>query len=163
MVRIEFDRLFREEYPKLVALGISVTGDREVARELAQEAMLRAHSNWAMLEGYENPAAWLRRVMSNLLIDHHRSRGTERSALERLAPAVAEATAPAPAPPERAWAELIAPLTPLQRVVATLFYAEDRSVLEIATELDLSPGTVKSTLSKIRRRLRTATNVGGAS
>lgn len=161
MVRIEFDRLFREEYPKLVALGISVTGDREVARELAQEAMLRAHSNWAMLEGYENPPAWLRRVMSNLLIDHHRSRGTERSALERLAPAVGEA--PTTAPPERAWAELIAPLTPLQRVVATLFYAEDRSVLEIATELDLSPGTVKSTLSKIRRRLRTATNVGGAS
>jgi RNA polymerase sigma-70 factor, ECF subfamily len=159
MVKLEFDRVFREEYPKLVALGISVTGDREVARELAQETMLRAHSKWSVLEGYENPPAWLRRVMSNLLIDHHRSRGTERVALERLRPAVAEA----PGPPETAWAELIAPLTPLQRVVATLFYAEDRSVLEIAAELDLSPGTVKSTLSKIRRRLRKATNVGGAS
>lgn len=160
MVRLEYDRLFRDEYPKLVAFGVSVTGDREVARELAQEAMLRAHSHWAALEGYENPGAWLRRVMSNLVIDHHRSRGSERGALERLRPAVATE---APAEPEVAWAELIAPLTPLQRVVATLFYAEDRSVLEIATLLELSPGTVKSTLSKIRRRLRKTTIVGGAS
>lgn len=163
MVRLEFDRLFREEYPKLVALGMSVTGDREVARELAQETMLRAHSNWSALETYENPRAWLRRVMSNLAIDHYRSRGTERVALERLRPAVAEAPPPSPVPPDTAWAELMVPLTPLQRVIATLYYAEDRSVLEIAAELGLSQGTVKSTLAKVRRRLRKATNVGGAS
>ena len=148
---MEFDELFREEYPKLVALGVSMSGDRETARELAQETMIRAHDHWDRLESYEAPQAWLRRVMSNLLIDHHRSRAAERVAVDRLRrrPAAGDEI-----PLPSRWAELIAPLTPLQRVVATLYYGEDLSVDDVADTLDISAGTVKSTLSKVRRRLR---------
>jgi RNA polymerase sigma-70 factor, ECF subfamily len=150
--RADFDALFVEEYPKLVALGVSMTGDREVARELAQETMIRAHARWADLEQYDEPRAWLRRVMSNLLIDHHRLATSERSALERLGSGSASSE-DSPGIPSR-WAELVSPLTVRQRLVATLYYAEDLSVAEIARILDLSPGSVKSTLSKARHRLR---------
>ena len=157
--RADFDALFVEEYPKLVALGVSMSGDREVARELAQETMIRAHARWAQLQEYDEPRAWLRRVMSNLLIDHHRSVASERSALDRLGfgPASSEDRPAA----RLLWVELVRPLTARQRLVATLFYAEDLSVADIARILEVSPGNVKSTLSKARRRLRRHQPGGG--
>lgn len=148
--------MFTQEYPRLVALGVAVAGNREIARELAQETMIRAHGRWLDLERYDDPRAWLRRVMSNLLIDHHRSRTSERSAMERLQRAASDVAAAQADDTERGtpWAELIRPLTPHQGIVATLFYAEDLPVEEIARILEVSAGSVKSTLSKVRRRLR---------
>lgn len=147
-----FDALFVKEYPKLVALGLSMCGDREVARELAQETMIRAHARWADLEQYDEPAAWLRRVMGNLLIDHHRTVTSERSALERIGAAPGSTSEGAGVASR--WTQLIASLTARQQLVATLYYAEDLSVAEIARILDVSTGSVKSTLSKARHRLR---------
>ena len=34
MAAIDFETCFREQYPKLVALGVATCGNREVAREL---------------------------------------------------------------------------------------------------------------------------------
>jgi RNA polymerase sigma-70 factor (ECF subfamily) len=150
-----FEAVFRESYPRLVALGTSMAGDAEVARELAQETMLRAHNRWDELCEYDHPGAWLRRVMSNLLIDHHRSSVAERSAVERIG---ATPTAPESAWTTDAdrWAQLMRPLTPQQRIVVTFFYGEDASVESIASMLDMSTGAVKSTLFKARRRLERA-------
>lgn len=155
VVNVGFEELFLDEYPKLVALGVSMSLDREIARELAQETMIRAHNRWDELESYDEPRAWLRRVMSNLLIDHHRSRTAERSAVKRLERSTS-LEKDGPFGPSR-WAELVAPLTPQQRIVATFYYADDLSVNEIARTLDISQGTVESTLSKVRRRLRQET------
>lgn len=52
--------------------------------------------------------------------------------------------------------QMLAPLPPRQREVATLFYIDDRSVGEIAHILGLNDGTVKSHLSEARASLRTA-------
>ena len=161
-----FDDYFRDCYPGLVAFGASMSGDREVARELAQETMLRAHRRWDELQEYDHPAAWSRRVMSNLLIDRFRSNRAERSAHDRVdVPLVADIDGVAmrgdgDTPVRSAggaverWAELISPLTARQRVIATMYYAEDESVAAIAAALDMSTGAVKSALFKIRRRLR---------
>ena len=43
-----------------------------------------------------------------------------------------------------------------QREVARLFYVDDRSVDDIARQLDVSSGTVKSYLAEARDRLRHA-------
>lgn len=147
---LSFEQLFVDEYPKLVALGLATSGDLELARDLAQETMIRAHARWDELHDYDSPAAWLRRVMSNLLIDHHRSATARRAAMQRLA---ADGSAGTGGEPPTPWADLVAPLTTHQRIVATLYYAEDRAVDDIAEILGISSGTVKSTLAKIRRRL----------
>lgn len=147
----DFEACFRAEYPRLVALGVSMTRNREVARELAQETMLRAHDRWDEVGTYDSPAAWLRRVMANLLIDHHRSRDAERRATDRLRP-VAEAP-PADDRLGEDWATLIEPLPPQQRVIVSLYYGEDRSVDDIADTLEIAVGTVKSALAKARARL----------
>lgn len=167
MVERSYDEYFRECYPQLVALGAAMCGDRELARELAQETMIRAHHRWDEIQHYEHPRAWSKRVMTNLLIDQHRSRTAERSAIGRL-PTTAVADLDGSAlqgdtgddPPRSGtgaverWATLLEPLTVNQRAIATLYYAEDHSIASIADELGMTTGAVKAALFKIRRRLR---------
>lgn len=153
----EFERFFRSEYAGLVAFGAAVCGDRDVAQSLAQETLIRAYERWDDVQRHDVPVAWLRRVMHNLVVDHLRRAGAERRAVDRLAtrtPGTADA-APSPVGVDH-WFALVEPLTPDQRAAATLFYAEDLPVAEIAATLGISAGTVKSTLSKARRRMRHA-------
>ena len=142
-----FDALFDEQYSKLVALGTALSGSREIARELAQETMLRAYRHWHAVGSFDRPDAWLRKVMTNLLTDHHRSRNAEHAALGRLRqPDVAEADL-------GEWEGLVSALPMRQRTIVTLFYGEDRSIDEIAQLLNVSSGTVKAALSRARRRI----------
>jgi len=155
----EYDEFFRACYPRLVAFGMTTSATREVACELAQETLLRAYHRRSELAGYDSPYAWCRRVMSNLLIDHHRAATTEQGTItrlqsRRLLPVDGPAGDPALAVTTPRWDELVAPLTGLQRTVATLYYAEDQTVAAIADALAITPGTVKSTLSKARAGLR---------
>lgn len=159
MHQAEYDEFFRASYPRLVAFGITTSAMREVACELAQETLLRAYHRRSELATYESPYAWCRRVMSNLLIDHHRAATTEQGTIARLQtrrmpPADGTAGDPSLAVTTPRWDDLVAPLTGLQRTVATLYYAEDQTVGAIADALAITPGTVKSTLSKARASLR---------
>jgi DNA-directed RNA polymerase specialized sigma24 family protein len=76
-----FEDLYRIEQPKLVALGLALSGDRDTALELAQETLLKAFSNWAVVSAYDIPGAWLRRVLINLATDTNRKRDNESRAL----------------------------------------------------------------------------------
>jgi RNA polymerase sigma-70 factor (ECF subfamily) len=149
---VGFEECFREHYPRLVALGASMSGSVDVGRELAQETMLRASRRWDEVASYDQPGAWLRRVMTNLLIDHHRSRAAERGAMERLARR-AEVVADGPGDDDASWAVLLAELPARQRMIVTLYYADDRSIEEIAHMLGVATGTVKSSLGRARDRL----------
>lgn len=157
----EYDDLFRSAYPRLVAMGLAMSTERHVAQELAQETLLRAHRNRDELAAYDSPLAWCRRVMGNLLVDQHRKRVAEHSAVERVRSRSATdavpgsgSTDPAHIAVSSRWSELVATLSPQQRLAATLYYAEDQSVATIADTMEIAAGTVKSALSKARRNLR---------
>ena len=156
MTECSFEECFREHFPRLVALGESMTGDSGLAHEFAQEAFVRLHDRWDTVSTYERPGSWLRRVMSNLLIDHHRSRTAERRAVERLASRAPRHEDSNRIEPDE-WSELVAVLPARQRLIVTLFYGCDQSVAEIADALSVSENTVRSSLSKARNRLRAET------
>lgn len=144
-----FEAVFEDHYPCLVALGAAMTGSLETGHDLAQETMLRAYDRWDTVGAFDHLGSWLRRVLTNLAIDRHRSAVSEAAALARLPrrsaddmPALAE------------WTTLVAGLDPRQRVIVTLFYGEDRSVEEIAELLDTPEGSIKSALWRARQRLR---------
>lgn len=153
----EYDEFFRANYPRLVAIAMAMSSSRAVAQDLAQETMLRAYHNRDELSSYGSPFAWCRRVMSNLVIDHHRTTVVQRSVVTRLSAGRTNddtTNDPAVATTSPLWADLVAPLTATQRTIATLYYAEDQPVGTIAHTLGISPGAVKSTLSKARAGLR---------
>ena len=155
----DYEVFFRSTYPKLVAYGASMSAPLETAKELAQETLLRAYRRIDEVSALESPYGWCRRVMSNLLIDQYRSRIAERAAVDRLASISAidrvgmGASDPEPSVALDRWGEIVDSLTMRQRCIATLFYADDLSVADVATELAISTGSVKSTLSQVRRRI----------
>jgi len=65
----DYDEFFAETRPKLVGLGLALTGDLQIAQELAQEALIRAWVHWRRIRSYDQPAAWARRVVRNLAAD----------------------------------------------------------------------------------------------
>lgn len=158
MTDSEFDEFFRDAYPRLVAFGLAMSTPLHVAQELAQETMLRANGHRDRLSEFDMPYGWCRRVMSNLLIDQHRTRTAEQTAIDRLARSpvtnrIGGTSDSDPTESDDAWAAMVAPLTWQQRCIATLYYGEDRSVADIADDLGLSTGSVKTTLARIRRKV----------
>lgn len=153
---LDFDVVFGEQYPKLVAIGVALTGSAEVANDLAQETMARAHRNWLLVSVADAPNAWLRRVMKNLIIDHYRRRDAEVRAIDRVAGRrVSDDARSVDASVVSTMSELLSVLPERQRMAVALRYVDDLSVVEIASVLEVAVGTVKATLWKARRRLET--------
>ena len=148
-----FERFFLAEHSKLIALGLAWTGDREAARDLAEEALTRAYRQWSMVGLLDLPGAWARRVMINLLIDHRRDAERRLHLVDRLD---RPPPAPEPATPVDAWREAVRALPDRERAAVTLHYIEDLSVAEVAGILEVQPGTVKASLSHAREKLRIA-------
>lgn len=155
MTEGEYDDFFRDAYPKLVGFGLAMSTPRHVAQDLAQETLIRAYEHREQLASLDAPYGWCRRVMSNLLIDQHRSRTAEQRAVGRLARelVVAPGHDAESVVAIDGWADMVEPLSKRQRCVATLYYAEDRSVADIADDLGWSTGSVKTTLARIRRKV----------
>jgi RNA polymerase sigma-70 factor (ECF subfamily) len=151
----DFEVLYRAQFPRLVSIGVAMTGRRDVATDLAQETMLRAHRRWDDVSTYDARAAWLRKVMVNLLVDQHRSRASERAAVARLSH-LSELVAEQPALDR--WWEIVGPLPDRQRMIVTLYDADDRSVGEIAALLGVTTGSVKASLFKARRSIERRLN-----
>ena len=148
-----FERFFLAEHPKLVALGLAWTGDGDTARDLAQEALVRAHRSWDRVERLDIPGAWVRRVMINLLIDRRRD---ERRAARPPRPAHPDG----PGRPDRtSTISLVGRRPGAARAGAGGDHPAlrrgpfDREVAEI---LEITPGTVKATLSHARDKLPAA-------
>lgn len=149
---ISFDSLFVTEYPKMVALAAAVSGSRLHAEDIAQEAMTRLDRNWAKVQGYGKPGAWVRRVTINLALSQRRKLAAEAKAVLRLG---RKQPGLPPAPPEDApvW-KAVAELPKQQRAVVALRFLEDQTIDEIANILDIAPSTARVHLHRARQTLR---------
>lgn len=142
--------MFRREHPRLVALGLALTGDRETACDLAQETLARAYRSWDRVEKYDLPAAWLRRVLINLALDEHRKAQHEQVALIRVRPP--EVAAGVEGVGGEWWAA-VRVLPVRERLAIILYYVEDYSIGEIAAVMEIAAGTVRATLAQARKKL----------
>jgi RNA polymerase sigma-70 factor (ECF subfamily) len=153
VVHADFDRFFAAELPALVRLLTALTGRRDLAEELAQEAMLRAHVRWHRLSTYDHPGAWVRRVATNLATNAWARRRNERRLVERLGH---QPTPELDLPDDAAefWTT-VRMLPDRQATAVTLHYLEDRSVEDVARIMGCVVGTAKAHLHKGRQRLAT--------
>lgn len=146
---VDFDRFYRRELPAIVAVVAAVAG-HACAEEIAQEALLRAHREWARIQRYDKPGAWVRRVALNLAASQRRRRSSEARALARVAQRRA---LPAPPPEVDGFWALVRQLPPRQAAAIALHYLEDLSIAELAAALDCAEGTAKAHLHKGRQTL----------
>lgn len=157
----DFEQFFLDNYQAVLHILILTTGDRERATDATQEAFIRAYAKWARIRRYDSPTAWVRRVAINASRDSFRS-DRRRRHREAALPLSAESSQTDRYASESAASDLLNELPERQREVATLFYVDDRSVIEIAAILELNEGTVKSHLSSARERLRQLVERNGA-
>lgn len=146
----EARELYAGCYSRLVATLALAAGNRADAEEVVQEAFVRLLPRWSRISGYDDPEAWVRMVAFRLLAN--RSRGARRAvaALSRRPPVPAD---PGSAAEGLDLRRALAALPLPQRQVVVLHYFVDRSVDEIAHELGVAPGTVKSRLARARSAL----------
>jgi RNA polymerase sigma-70 factor, ECF subfamily len=124
--------------------------DQAQAEDVVQDAFASALLRWRRLRGYHDPEAWVRTVAFRRGIDHHRRNARQLRALLRLGP-------PPPLPPVSAdHVDLVRALRRVpvaQREVLVLHYVADLAVEQVAAELRLPVGTVKSRLARGRAAL----------
>jgi len=138
------------------------------AEDVAQEVAARALRYRSGFDGERALWPWLRRLAERVLSDQHasRRRRAEREValdLEGASEPEAGPTAVCPLEARDEVERLLARLGPIEREVLLRFHQLEQSVRAIASELALPEGTVKSHLSRARRRLADAPNPSGAS
>ncbi|MGD0882969.1 MAG: SigE family RNA polymerase sigma factor [Acidimicrobiales bacterium] len=139
-----FDDYFRASKKPLLAMAYMITGDIQVAQDLTQEAFLRTWIRWPRVRNYDDPRAWTRKVLRNLIISKSRSDTVRRS------PVGSPGNAP---PPDETHVMLAAALRSLpenQMMAIVLHDGAGMSIPEVALAMKVPDGTVKSWLSRGR-------------
>ncbi len=150
--RREFDQFYRAVFGSLVGQLVLVTGDRQEAEDIAQEALSRAAARWQRLRDYDIPEAWVRKVALNLAASRLRQ---VRTRLRALAGGGLPPPAPVPAVSEDALAlaEAMRALPVRQRQALVLHYLLGLTTEEAGAALGVPTGTVKSWLARGRKGL----------
>jgi RNA polymerase sigma-70 factor (ECF subfamily) len=78
-------RVYREQWGRIVAALIRITGDWDLAEECAQDAVVRALERWPRDGVPRNPAAWLTTTARNRAVDRLRRGANEATKLRQLA------------------------------------------------------------------------------
>lgn len=146
----DLDELYDASYRRLVVQLFAICGDQADAEDAVQEAFVTALRKRHQLTGVDNPEAWIRTLALNRL------RGGWRHAavVRRYQAKVPGPQAAVEVGPEHV--ALVAALSQLdhgQREVIVLHHLADRGTGQIAAELGIPEGTVKSRLARARARL----------
>jgi RNA polymerase sigma-70 factor (sigma-E family) len=139
--------------PEALRLAYLLTGDRELAEDLAQEAFVRVARRLTGLRNADSVRWYLRRTVVNLANSHLRRRRVERAHMPALASSAAGLSA-TDVVTRQAVRDAIAQLSARQRAVVVLRYYEDLTDQQIASVLGCPVGTVKSALHRAAAILR---------
>ncbi len=147
----EFTAFMRDATPSLGRTAWMLTGNRAAAADLVQEALARTYAAWPRVRRTD-ALAYTRRILINTNIS------TWRKTRNETVTPPPESIAGSPEDPIANRDEavrLLAELPPQQRAVLALRYFEDLSEADIAHQLGIPAGTVKSAASRGLQTLRT--------
>jgi RNA polymerase sigma-70 factor, ECF subfamily len=140
----DFDSFFEASWRRLQGQAYVLTGSREAAQDLTQEALLRAWRHWDVVATLENPEAWTRKVLHNLCIESWRQ--------SRRKGPKADVQKHAEIPDSHVEiAQAMRSLPGDQAKALLLHDGLGMTVREVASELGVPEGTVKSWLSRSRK------------
>jgi RNA polymerase sigma-70 factor (ECF subfamily) len=161
-----FEEIVRRYQGRVYAAAYRVTGNREDALDVTQDALVKAFQKIGTWAPTGNFLSWLLRLTTNQSIDHLRRRNRRRQ--EPLDEAFVGQTQGAAVEPtvestesvvrgreieDRVRASLVK-LSNMQRTVFVLRHFEEFSLAEIAEELGCTVGSVKVHLFRALKKLR---------
>ena len=151
-------RLAERWQPRLLAHARRLTGEPELAADIAQEAWVEIIRGIARLNDSDAFAAWAFRIVTHRCaraIARRQRQRTGQAALAREPSTTAATDATDELHTDLATVRAaMTELPPDQHAALALFYLEDLRIAEIAVALDTAPGTIKTRLMHARRKLR---------
>jgi RNA polymerase sigma-70 factor (ECF subfamily) len=148
---LEFVReTYDASYRRLVVQLLAVCGDQAEAEDAVHEAFVKAIGQPSRFAHLDNPEAWLRTVALNQL----RNRWRHSNVFRKIMPKVPGSVATLDLSPDHV--ALVAALSQIPdelRLVVTLHHIGDQPTAEIARQLGIPEGTVKTRLVKGRALL----------
>ena len=157
-----FEEFVAESGDALLRLATLLTSDEDLGEDVYQETLHRLAARWSRVD---NPRAYCRRVMHNIVIDQARIRQRRPRAVRLVDahdqgdPRTADSVSAVELRPVLLAA--LRALTAQQRAIVVLRYFDDRSENEVAELLGVSPGTVRSTASRAMAHLREQPGISG--
>jgi RNA polymerase sigma factor (sigma-70 family) len=146
----------RSHYDGLVGALSLYCGQRDVAEDIAQDALLQVCRHWDRVRVMENPSAWTFTVAMNHARSRVRRVGRQWRALARHGahgePVARDEDTATAVQVRRA----VASLPPRQRMAIVLRFYVDLSVRQTANAMDCAEGTVKALTSQAVAALRSA-------
>ncbi|HEU4425431.1 MAG TPA: sigma-70 family RNA polymerase sigma factor [Pilimelia sp.] len=157
-VRVDLEEVFRAAYPRVVAVAARVLGSRDEAEDVAQEVFL-TFGRSSVPAG--EASGWLSVAAAHTALNHLRA-GRRRVAREGAAddggavcPDVADAVVTLD---ERRRVRAALARLPRRQAVALVLRHSGLSYAEVAAALDLSPGSVGTTVRRAESALRKELN-----
>src|SRR5512133_1964525 len=171
--RAAFEELVRQYDQAVLRLALHLTGSEQDARDVYQEAFLKAYRNLGSFRFECSFYTWIYRIVTNLCLDHLRKRqvrkedapvvidsdGTEYSIIDQVADDRSGAS------PERDLmrrelgariASAITKLTPRERMVFEMKHYQGLKLRTIGEALNTTEETAKNTLFRATQKLRGA-------
>jgi len=142
-----FDVFYREQWAKAVRLAWLMTGSRELAEDLVQDAFVHIGAKWASIQ---TPTAYLRVTVTNAVRAHARRESRKHARpIERVQPVL-------PRELDETW-HLLERLPTRERQALVLRFYADLSLTEIADALRCRVGTAKSLVHRGLARMKELT------
>lgn len=153
--RDDFDRLYRESYPRELATLVAILGEQAAAEDCLQEAYVRAFDSWERWRRDGPAEAWLHRIALNVAFSFRR-RERIRAAGE-LVRRLGRPAEPEFAPELRSeLLKALRSLPPKQASAIVLRHLHGYSNREIGIALGIPERTVASRLAAAKSALRRA-------
>lgn len=161
--RASVERLVRSHQDALFAYIFRLSGRREMAEDVVQEAFVRALTHLDRFDPRFRFSTWLFTIAKRLYVNANQKLRPvyDTDAVGERRSAVAGPSAPVVAIEVRDNARdaldvALASLTEEQREIVVLFHQHDWPIALIADHMSMPEGTIKSHLHRSRRRMRRA-------
>ncbi len=146
----EIEALYREELARFVRVARAIVGEEQAARDVVQEAFMRAVEKRRSFRRRGSIEGWLWRIVVNEA--RKRASGARREAAALVSGSASNGRPPGDADVRAA----ISALPERQRLAVFLRYYADLDYAAIAGALGIERGTVSATLNAAHRKLESS-------
>jgi RNA polymerase sigma-70 factor (ECF subfamily) len=152
----DFDLLVHRS--SLRSFAVKLAGSHAEADDLVQDTFARALRGYERLRFNSNIGGWLRAILYRLFIDHKRKTArevvVESAWFDALPTREVEAQPRWTTVPDEALPAALAQIPPIYRETYDLYIARGCSYAEIASLLNIAPGTVGTRIARARNHLQ---------